>query len=444
MTSITLPESVITHDSNSFHQTYGDSSVGGHNDKSYDGIEVQHDGKPFYWTSSDGDNEYEGATEKQNEVSSISDFVPLIMTDEYVIDEIEYVRQLMGYEVGFDGYTSIREPILEVDEEGEQFVIPSFPQKSYKLQQGQRKPNQRPPQCPAKALNARTTNRQPLTGDSRTVTRQVLAHIGPSNIGNGHPNPQQRSSAGTPLVQEVIHANRRPSSGGSPTHVGQPNKTSSYPQQHASKGAPIVQQAIPTNRQSHAAGSPTISRQVLPYVGQPNIRPDRTQYSGKTGAPMAQQVHSQEVTRTHRQPPPGSSPTTTRRVLSHVGQPNMNSGHPQQHTSMGAPILKQGHSQRTSIPKQVLPPKPPPSPSQQSRSGVSSPISNLLAPRLFSTKTPTKHQVHGPPHVDIEIPAEIRRRLSDSQKPSYTDVTCSSCGRLINESGKCICRMLEI
>lgn len=392
MTSITLPESVMTHDSSSFHQVYGDASVGGHNDKSYNGIEVQlEEGKPMYWASSEANNEGYGATEKQYELSDTLDFVPSAMTEEYIIDEVEFTRQLMGYEVGFDGYTSIDKTIPQDDEEEERRVRPMFVPKKSNVQQARRKSNPRPPQFPAKPVNAKPSHRQAAhEAGSPTVKRQVLAQVSPPCSMSGH--PQRRSSTGLPIVQQV------------------------HPKQ-----------ATHTQRQPPSGGSATMARQALPHVGQPNIRSDHPQQHTRTGAPMVQQVRTQRI------PPSGGSATIARQAPPHVGQPNTRSGHAQQ------------QSQQVIVPKTVMPPRPP-TPSQQPRSGVSTPISNLLPHRLMTTKKPPKHQQHSPTHppFDIEIPAELHQRFLRDQAPSYSEVTCKVCGRLINGSGKCICRMMEI
>jgi hypothetical protein len=207
MTSLTLPESVMTHDS--LHQICSDSVVG-HHDKSYNYIEEQHDGEPMYWKPNDEDDERDGAAETDDEISVSSDFVPLAMTDEDAIDEIDFTRELMGYEEGFDNYNwNVRRILEEEDEEEEEECVELiFSPKQSKVHQTQWSANKRPPLPLAKQgqthvvpPNGKPSHRRTLSGGNPNTTRQVLAHVGPPNSRPGH--RRSHSGGSLPVVKPV-------------------------------------------------------------------------------------------------------------------------------------------------------------------------------------------------------------------------------------------------
>lgn len=190
--SVTVPETVATvdFDNPTTFQLCGDYT------------EETHEEEPGYWKRNEDDGERDNVDESDDEISVSSDCVPLVMTDEDAIDEIDFTRQLMGYVEGFDNFNLNVRRILEEEEEDdddddqrENKMLIFSPRQQRK---GQQKPtpraaNERPPlpvaKHPSLAIPPPTKlgHRRTRSGGS-TPFAKILSHTVPK------PVPLQRRS----------------------------------------------------------------------------------------------------------------------------------------------------------------------------------------------------------------------------------------------------------
>lgn len=176
-TSLTLPETVTTNDSASFLVCGG--SVG-REDREYTWIEQQqHEEEPMYWRGEEDDGDRDEADESDDELSICSDCMPLTMTDEDALDEIDFTREMMGYQEGFDENTC-HMAITRIEEgKDAEFVRPcSSPKSPKKQNQRLPLPTRRQPShgssCSSPKSSRKQNQRLPLQ-----VTRQP-SHGSPS------------------------------------------------------------------------------------------------------------------------------------------------------------------------------------------------------------------------------------------------------------------------
>jgi len=108
VTSLTLPETIAT-DSSSF--LCGGGSVNLHEDNQK-WIDDDADSAGYWKRDEDEYNRDE--VDSDDELSISSDCVPLHMTDDDAIDEIDFTRELMGYVEGFEAHET---PIGRIQEE---------------------------------------------------------------------------------------------------------------------------------------------------------------------------------------------------------------------------------------------------------------------------------------------------------------------------------------
>lgn len=223
--SLTVPETVGTND---LDTPTSFQLCGGYSD------EVQEE-EPVFWKRNEEDGERDNAdeTDEDDDISASSDCVPLGMTDDDAIDEIEFTRELMGYVEGFDDFNLNVRRILEEEEEDDD------DQRENQRLKFTPKQHSTQPNTDANAIGI--NHRPPLP-----VVKH-LSHEIPPPLKLGHRRTQ--SGGSTPLAKLLSHTipiamplQRRSSSGDNPRTV-------------AKVSPPPLQNAKPSHRRAHSGDS---------------------------------------------------------------------------------------------------------------------------------------------------------------------------------------------
>lgn len=120
-TSLTVPETIVssTDDSSTMSFLLCGGAVGHHDEEVTQRWIDDGDTDSGYWKRDDSDCNRDDAADSDDDLSVSSDCVPLYMTDEDAIDEIDFTRELMGYVEGFEAHDM---PISRIEEEEERDV----------------------------------------------------------------------------------------------------------------------------------------------------------------------------------------------------------------------------------------------------------------------------------------------------------------------------------
>jgi hypothetical protein len=119
-TSLTVPETIVSgSDSSTLSFLLCGGAVDRHEEVTQRWID-DGDTDSGYWKRDDTDCfRDDDACDSDDDLSISSDVVPLFMTDEDAIDEIDFTRELMGYVEGFEAHDM---PISRIEEEGKRDI----------------------------------------------------------------------------------------------------------------------------------------------------------------------------------------------------------------------------------------------------------------------------------------------------------------------------------
>lgn len=116
-TSLTVPETIVSgSDSSTMSFLLCGGAVDHHEEVTQRWID-DGDTDSGYWKREDSDCHHDDAADEadsDDDLSISSDVVPLFMTDEDALDEIDFTRELMGYVEGFEAHDM---PISRIEEE---------------------------------------------------------------------------------------------------------------------------------------------------------------------------------------------------------------------------------------------------------------------------------------------------------------------------------------
>lgn len=220
-TSLTIPETVVSD--NSSYLFCGGSVL---TEKSDGWIEEQHEGEPLHWKRDLGrEDERDDAAESDDDLSISSDVMPLYMTDEDAIDEIDFTRELMGY---MEGFEAAEMPIGRIEEEDFEPYIPSRTDTTRSsrssrsgapsrppLPRQQQPRRQQPPTAPP-PRRQQSSSRQPQQRQSQSQQRSshhgirttVHREVAPPKKHKGH--RRQRSGGSVPMNPMDIYRKEDP------------------------------------------------------------------------------------------------------------------------------------------------------------------------------------------------------------------------------------------
>jgi hypothetical protein len=222
--SLTVPETVATNDMDT---PTSFQLCGGYSD------EIQEEEPVFWKGNEDGERDNADETDEDDDISVSSDCVPLGMTDEDAIDEIDFTRELMGYVEGFDDFNLNVRRILEEEEEDDEDQRENqrlkFIPKQHSIQ-------------PNTNANAKGVNQRPPLPALKHPSHEI-----PPAPKLGH--RRTRSGGSTPLAKILSHTiplamplQRRSTSGDNPRHVAKPSD-------------PALPNAKPSHRRAHSGDS---------------------------------------------------------------------------------------------------------------------------------------------------------------------------------------------